>query len=81
VKAGVSRQSWRAEVLRRDFLERFARRGYLFSMRDINTFGLLIDERYAADYSNENFTARRAHRLLLASEDLCSRLKKVMDDV
>jgi hypothetical protein len=80
-RADVSRRPWRAEVLRRDFRERFTKRGYLFSEKDAQIFQQLLDERLAADYDVRPFTQRRAERDWRAAEDLCSRLRMVIDNV
>jgi hypothetical protein len=79
-KAKVTRQTWRAEQLLRDFQGEFTRRGYLFSSRDAMAFSTLIRERYAADYGNERFGQRRAAAALALSEKLCSRLEEVIEN-
>jgi hypothetical protein len=77
-KAGVTRQPWRSEQLLRDFRERFTRRGYLFSSRDVETFHKLWEARLAADYGPGVFNGRRALRSLQEAERLCSKLEKVI---
>lgn len=80
-KASVTRRPWRAEVLQGDFRQNFTHKSYLFSMRDADLLRRLIDVRYDADYHNIPITRRKAERALAEAEDLCSRLKEVIDDV
>lgn len=77
-KAGIYRARWDHLILHREFLDRFCRRGYLFSRADGDDLADLLNARYDADYNDVSFTARGVERLLGRAEALCAKALRVM---
>ena len=73
-RGGLQQQRWRHERLVAEFGQKYARRGFLFSKRDVDILGALLNERYRADYGNVRFTQRQVGQILEATRLLCRRL-------
>jgi len=74
MRAGVSRRRWDHDVVRNDFREHFASRGFLFSVRDAAFMASLFEARLIADYESRTTTEREAQRLVGQAAELFRRV-------
>jgi uncharacterized protein (UPF0332 family) len=72
-RGGLRRRRWDHLQLQIDFRERFARRGYLFSIRQADELASMYEARLTADYGWQalsrgrvQIALERAHRFILA---------------
>lgn len=72
-------QRWNHRQLHNAFIDNFCKRGFLLSRQDGETYGLLREERLAADYGNPAFSQRRAARAMRRAEELHKKLSEVLD--
>jgi uncharacterized protein (UPF0332 family) len=80
-KANLRRARWDHRQLQADFRTQFARRGYLFSMRDAEELQRLYDARVEADYQESRISLVGAERLLKQAQRLHGEVLRVLSDV
>jgi uncharacterized protein (UPF0332 family) len=63
-RTGMRRRRWEHLELQRQFRAQFARRGYLFSVRQAEVLERLYEARLAADYEREALRGQRVQQML-----------------
>jgi hypothetical protein len=79
-KSRPRRQRWDHVQLQNDFREHFARRGFLFNMRDAEDLRGLHEGRLVADYESSRIVAARARERVNAAHRLSQKIIEVIRD-
>ena len=79
-RGGIEQPRWDHKQLHREFLGRFCKLGRFFSVADGKTLQRLRELREAADYQRISLTKRQVDRTLASAQDLCAKIRQVMED-